>query len=57
MEEQKLGRVVLSNTSREMYPDLHLTKLDVIEYYLRIVPGFFLISRRGHLCCSGFLTG
>ena len=38
MEEQKLGRVVLSNTSREMYPDLHLTKLDVIEYYLRIAP-------------------
>jgi bifunctional non-homologous end joining protein LigD len=38
MEEQKLGRVVLSNTSREMYPEMHLTKLDVIEYYLRIAP-------------------
>jgi bifunctional non-homologous end joining protein LigD len=38
MEETKLGNVVITNTSREMYPDLHLTKLDVIEYYLRIAP-------------------
>ncbi|MDD1705815.1 MAG: non-homologous end-joining DNA ligase [Methanoregulaceae archaeon] len=38
MEEQKLGKVVLTNISREMYPELHVTKLDVIEYYLRIAP-------------------
>jgi len=38
MEEKKRGKVVLTNTSREMYPDLHLTKLDMIEYYLRIAP-------------------
>lgn len=37
-EEQQLGRVVLTHTSRELYPALHLTKLDVIEYYLRIAP-------------------
>jgi len=38
MDETKLGKVVLTNTAREMYPDLHLTKLDVIVYYLRMAP-------------------
>jgi bifunctional non-homologous end joining protein LigD len=38
MEGKKLGKVLLTNTSREMYPGLHLTKFDVIEYYLRIAP-------------------
>ena len=38
MDEKRLGKVVLTNTSREMFPELHLTKLDVIEYYLRIAP-------------------
>jgi bifunctional non-homologous end joining protein LigD len=38
MDEKKLGKVVLTNTSRELYPELHLTKLDVIDYYLRIAP-------------------
>jgi bifunctional non-homologous end joining protein LigD len=38
MDETRLGKVVLTNPSREMFPELHLTKLDVIEYYLRIAP-------------------
>jgi len=38
MDEMKLGKVALTHPSREMYPESHLTKLDVIEYYLRIAP-------------------
>lgn len=38
MEERKFGQVLLTNTSRELFPELHLTKLDVIEYYQRIAP-------------------
>jgi len=37
-EGKRLGRVVLTNTSRVMYPELNLTKRDVVEYYLRIAP-------------------
>jgi bifunctional non-homologous end joining protein LigD len=38
MDEKMLGKVLLTNPSREMFPERHLTKLDVIEYYLRIAP-------------------
>ncbi|HPH35218.1 MAG TPA: non-homologous end-joining DNA ligase [Methanoregulaceae archaeon] len=38
MKEQNLGRVVLTNTSRVLFPELDLTKRDVVEYYLRVAP-------------------
>ncbi|MBP1927977.1 bifunctional non-homologous end joining protein LigD [Methanolinea mesophila] len=34
----RIGRVVLSNLEKVLYPELALTKKEIIEYYIRIAP-------------------
>lgn len=57
MDEIKLGKVVLTNTSRGMYPEIHLTKLDVIEYYLRIAPRILTYLEERALVLQRFPDG
>lgn len=35
---EKLTRVELTNLSKLLYPEMHITKAQVIEYYIRIAP-------------------
>jgi len=35
---EKLTRVELTNLSKVLYPEMHITKAQVIEYYIRIAP-------------------
>jgi bifunctional non-homologous end joining protein LigD len=44
---EKLTRVKFSNLDKVLYPDLKLTKIDIIKYYIKVAPRMlpFLMSR------------
>ena len=51
-----LTKVRFTNLDKVMYPLLSVTKQEVITYYIRMAPGYFLFLTTGRLPCTVFPT-